>query len=177
MTGRTGYSEPLLVSIWSFGWNEWPVSLLGLFDPSWVNLSAMWYFLTSLMFYLKNQRILDVVLSSVFGFWFSLEFSSCFRILVQWESKYTFILFSLHTWDHRIVSGVNLSSDTWEIDVVHHSPMPCHERAPDTDLEAAKTTEQCLHKEPLPALASANGASPSKMHSVRKSEEMVQLLD
>ena len=61
--------------------------------------------------------------------------------------------------------------------MVHHSPMPCHERAPDTDLEAAKTTEQCLHKEALPALASASGASPSKMHSVRKSEEMVQLLD
>lgn len=51
--------------------------------------------------------------------------------------------------------------------------MPCHERAPDTDLKAAKTTEWCLCKEALTALESANGASPAKLHSVRKSEEMV----
>ena len=61
--------------------------------------------------------------------------------------------------------------------MVHHSPMPCRERAPDTDLEATKAAEWCLCKEALTALESVNGMSTAKMHSIVKSEEMVQLLD
>lgn len=80
-------------------------------------------------------------------------------------------------WDHRIVSGVDLSPYTWEIDVVHHSTMPCHERAPDTDLETAKTSGWCLCKEPLTALESVDGTSTAKMHSIMKSQEGVQLLE
>lgn len=61
--------------------------------------------------------------------------------------------------------------------MVHHSPTPCHKRAPDTDLEATKAAEWCLCKEALMALESVNGMSTAKMHSIMKSEEMVQFLD
>lgn len=80
-------------------------------------------------------------------------------------------------WDHRIVSGVDFSPYTWEMDVVHRSTMLGHERPPDTDLETAKALGWCLCKETLTALESVDGTSTAKMHSIMKSQEGVQLLE
>lgn len=41
--------------------------------------------------------------------------------------------------------------------MVHHSPIPCHERAPDPDLETAKATGWCLSKEPPTAFRYIRG--------------------
>ena len=137
---RVKYSAPLLVSLRPFGWNEWAMSLLGLFDLSCLELDRALCDFSLLSFYnFKNQRILNLTLISQFLLFLESLLSSLLasKYLVLWESRCAFNLFWLHIWSHIIVLGVDLSPYTWETDVVHHSPVPSHERTPDADLETA----------------------------------------
>lgn len=130
----------MLVSQRRFRWNEWGMSLVGLFDLSWLELEWMLcdFFPFSHFINLKNQRILDLTLFSQFLLFLDSLLSSFFasKYLVLWESKYPFNCFD-YTCEIIELFQVLTYSYTWKIDVVHHSPMPCHERAPDTDLETA----------------------------------------
>lgn len=47
----------------------------------------------------------------------------------------------LHFSDFRIVSSVKLFTYMWEIYVVQHKLLSCHQRAPSTDLESIGTTD------------------------------------
>lgn len=146
--GQIRYSVLLLVSLWPFGWNEWAVYLLGLFDLSWDSMSFVFShflaskikeFLTSLFFFLNFYCfwVLSLVPFLLQNIWYCEKASA---LLICFDYTCEIIeLFQV------------LSPYAWEMDVVHHSAMPYPKRTPDTDLEAVKATEWCLCKEPLTA--------------------------
>lgn len=111
--GWVKYSVPLLLSQRRFGWNEWGMSLVGLFDLSWLELEWMLCDFSpfSRFINLKNQRILNLTLFSQFLLFLDSLLSSFLasKYLVLWESKCTFNCFDYtHVWDHWIVTGVDL---------------------------------------------------------------------